>query len=153
MMEKARPDLITGAVFVAFGLAFAVGALADLRIGTPSEMGPGWFPLALGVVLVVLGLMVAGEGFLASEARRIGRPPWRAALLIVGALLFFGLTVRGLGLLPALFGAVLLGALAARQRRTLVVVAIAVGLTALSILIFVVALRLPLSLFGTWLAF
>jgi len=48
---------------------------------------------------------------------------------------------------------VLLGAFASRRASLLMVLAISVGLTALSLVIFVVALRLPLQLLGTWLAF
>lgn len=153
MMAKAKADILAGAAFAAFGLVFAIGSLVELPIGTPVNMGPGFFPLVLGGILVVLGVLVAGEGILAAEARPIGLIPWRAALLIGVALLFFGLTVRGLGLLPALFVAVLLGAFASRRASLLMVLAISVGLTALSLVIFVVALRLPLQLLGTWLAF
>lgn len=152
-MARARADLMAGAIFVAFGLFFSVGALLQLEIGTTSEMGPGFFPLALGAVLVLLGALVAAEGVVGGEDRPIGRLPWRAALLIAAALLFFGLTVRVLGLLPALFVALLLPAFAARHTSRRVAVAIAVGLTVLSVLIFVVALRLPLQLFGTWFTF
>lgn len=153
MMAKARADLLAGGAFVAFGLVFAIGALAHLEVGSTLNMGPGYFPLALGILLVVLGILVMGEGLRAAEARPIGLIPWRAALLLVAALLFFGFTVRGLGLLPAVFVAMLLAALAARGSSLKVVFGITAGLTALCIVIFVVALRLPLQLFGTWLRF
>lgn len=153
MMAKAKADLLAGGAFVAFGLVFVIGSLAQLEVGTTFNMGPGYFPLALGVLLVVLGLLVVGEGLRAAEARPIGLIPWRAALLIGVALLFFGLTVRGLGLLPALFVAVLLAAFAAGRTSLKMVFGITVGLTALCLVIFVVALRLPLQLFGTWLLF
>lgn len=153
MMAKAKADLLAGGAFVVFGVVFAIGSLAHLEVGSTLDMGPGYFPLALGVLLVVLGLLVMGEGLRAAEARPIGLIPWRAALLIGGALLFFGLTVRGLGLLLAIFGAVLLAAFAARGSSLKVVLGITVGLTAMCVVIFVVALRLPLQLFGSWLRF
>lgn len=153
MIARARADLLAGAIFVTFGLFFSVGALVTMEVGTPAAMGPGFFPLALGVLLVVLGTLVAGEGIVGGEEKPIGGIPWNAAVLIAAALLLFGLTVRVLGLLPALFVAVLLPAFAARRTSRRVAVAIAVGLTVLSVLIFVVALRLPLQLFGTWFTF
>jgi hypothetical protein len=110
---RRRADLLTGAVFVAFGLAFAV-ASATYEVGTPQRMGPGYFPLVLG------------------------------------GLVFFAATIRGLGLVPALFVTTLLAALAGRQTGIGQAIVIAAGLTALSVVIFVLALQLRLSLLGPW---
>ena len=149
-LHDARKDLASGAVFAGFGLAFAVTSLT-YDIGTPLNMGPGFFPLALGGVLVVLGVAIAVTGFLAGGSSDIGPVPWRALVLLVAAILFFGFTVRDLGLVPALFVSVLLAGLAGRSARVIPAVVIAVSLTALSVLIFVYALQLRLSLFGPWL--
>ena len=149
-LQDARKDLGAGAVFVVFGLAFAFTS-TTYDIGTPLSMGPGFFPLVLGGVLVVLGIAVAVKGFVAGEGGDIGPVPWRALVLLLGAILFFGFTVRDLGLVPALFVSVLLAALAGRSARIVPAVVIAAGLTALSVLIFVFALQLRLSLFGPWL--
>jgi hypothetical protein len=55
-------DLLAGAVFVALGLAFLVGALG-LERGTAFRMGPGYFPLVLAGLLVLIGVtMSAGSG-------------------------------------------------------------------------------------------
>ena len=67
------------------------------------------------------------------------------------AVLFFGLTVRGLGLVPATAVTALLTALASSRTSILAAVAIAAGLTVLCVLIFVLALQLRLPLFGPWL--
>ena len=73
------------------------------------------------------------------------------SLLLVAAVLFFGYAVRGLGVAPTLLVSVLLAALAGREVRVLPAVVIAGVITVLSILIFIVALQLPLPLLGTWL--
>ncbi len=146
-LQDARKDLLAGAVFAGFGLAFAITS-ATYEVGTPLRMGPGFFPLALGGVLVVLGIAIAIKGFLAGEGGEIGPVPWRAIVLLLGAILVFGFTVRDLGLVPALFIAVLLAALAGRSARVIPAVVTAVALTVLSVLIFVYALQLRLDLFG-----
>lgn len=151
-IRRALKDVLAGAVFIALGLAFALGALA-YNVGTPLRMGPGYFPLTLGIVLVALGIAVIVKGFLASEAGEVGGFEWRAVALITAALLFFGLTVRGLGVALALFGAILLGALARSRTTPLEAVTVAVGLTVLSIVIFIFLLRLRLPLTGPWLPF
>ena len=152
--KRAVTDILAGLIFVAFGLAFAITSLS-YELGTPLRMGPGYFPLALGGILVLLGLLIMGKGLISGSGaeERLGSVPWRALILIVVAVLFFGLTVRGLGLVPATAVTALLTALASNRTSILAAVAIAAGLTALSVLIFVVALQLRLPLFGPWLPF
>jgi len=118
-------------------------------------MGPGYFPLALGGILVLLGLLIVGKGFVsgAGAEGRLGGVPWRALCLIVLAVLFFGLTVRGLGLVPATAVTALLTALASHRTGILAAVAIAAGLTVLCVLVFLLALQLRLPMFGPWLWF
>ena len=148
-VRLALKDVLAGGVFIALGVAFAAGSLA-YDIGTPVRMGPGYVPLVLGVVLAGLGVLVIVKGFIAGEGEPIGEVDWRAVVLITAALLFFGVTVRGLGVIGALFGASLLAALARSQTSVREALVIAVGLTALSVVIFIVALQLRLPLVGTW---
>lgn len=149
-MHGARKDLLAGAVFVCLGLAFAITA-GTYEVGSPLRMGPGYFPLALGSLLVLLGIAIAVKAFVAGEGGDLGTVPWKALVLLVTAVLFFGYTVRGLGLVPSLLVTVFLTALAGRNARVVPAALVAASLTALSILIFVVALQLRLPYFGPWL--
>ncbi|MDK3258007.1 tripartite tricarboxylate transporter TctB family protein [Blastococcus capsensis] len=149
-MHGARKDLLAGAVFVIFGLAFAITS-STYEVGSALRMGPGYFPLVLGSVLVLLGILIAVKGFVAGDTGELGPVPWKATVLIVAALLFFGFTVRGLGMVPSLLVAVFLTALAGRNARVIPSAVIAASLTALSILIFVIVLQLRLPYFGPWL--
>ncbi|WP_222262946.1 tripartite tricarboxylate transporter TctB family protein [Modestobacter marinus] len=145
----ARKDLLAGATFVAFGLAFAITA-STYEVGSALRMGPGYFPLVLGALLVLLGILIAVTGFVAGEGGEIGPVPWQAAGLLVVALIFFGFTVRGLGLVPSLLVTVFLSAMAGRHARVVPAVVTSAALTALSVLIFVIALQLRLPYFGPW---
>ena len=149
-LHAGRKDLIAGAIFVGFGLAFALTS-ATYEVGSPLRMGPGFFPLILGSLLVLLGILIAVKASVAAEGGDLGPVPWRALVLLVGALLFFGFTVRGLGLLPSLFVTVFMASMAARAARVVPAAVLAGAITALSILIFVIALQLRLPLFGPWL--
>jgi hypothetical protein len=149
-LHPARKDLLAGATFVVFGLAFAITA-STYEVGSTLRMGPGYFPLVLGSVLVLLGILIAVKGFLAGEGGEIGPVPWKAAGLLVVAFLFFGYTVQGLGLVPSLLVTVFLSAMAGRRARVIPAVVISAALTALSVLIFVIALQLRLPYFGPWL--
>ncbi len=149
-VRKAFADIAAGSIFVVFGLAFAIQAL-DYELGTALRMGPGYFPLLLGAILVALGALIVGSGVVAGREEPIGGVPLRGLVLIPAAFVLFGLTVRGLGVVPALFIATLLAALASSRVRPPLAVAIAAGLTVLSVLVFIVALQLRLPLFGPWL--
>jgi hypothetical protein len=149
LLRSALKDLLAGLVFIGFGLAFAIGA-ASYDIGTALRMGPGYFPLVLGGILVVLGIVIIAKGFVAGEGAEIGQIPWRAMAFIVAALLFFGATIRGLGVVPAVFVTALIAGFSGRRAGLVWPVVIAVGLTLVSVLIFVEGLQLPLPLFGPW---
>jgi hypothetical protein len=87
----------------------------------------------------------------APDPRPLAGIQWRPTVAIFAAVGFFALTVDGLGLLPATFGTGLLAAMARSGTRPLRALAIAVGLTLASWVIFVVLLQLRLALFGDWL--
>jgi hypothetical protein len=149
-LHDARKDLLAGGTFVGFGLAFAITS-STYEVGTALRMGPGFFPLVLGSLLVVLGILIAVKGFVAGDSDEIGPVPWKALALLVAAFLFFGFTIGGLGLVPALLGTVFLAAMAGHEARVIPAVVIAACLTALCVLIFVVVLQLRLPYFGPWL--
>jgi hypothetical protein len=142
-------NLGAGVIFIAIGLLFGVGA-TNLDLGTALRMGPGYFPLILAALLVVLGLaiVVSGQGHPAAERIRV---PWRALVLILAAPVVFGLTVRGLGLAPALALVALISAFASHRMSVALAVGLSLGLTAFCVLVFSFGLGLPLRLFGPWL--
>lgn len=149
-VTRARRDVLAGLVFITFGLAFAVLS-TGYEVGSPVRMGPGYFPLVLGIILVLLGGLVAVRGMLFGDGEAIGLVPWRAIVLLLTAIVVFGLTVRGLGLVPSTLIAVFLSALASRRATPVSVVLVSIGLTVLCVLVFGVALNLRLTFFGPWL--
>ncbi|SFZ86577.1 Tripartite tricarboxylate transporter TctB family protein [Devosia enhydra] len=147
-----RDDLIAGGIFVLLGSYFALEAL-NYPLGTPFRMGPGFMPVALGGVLVALGLAILLKSLRGGENVDQHAPPWRAIVLISGAVVFFGLTIRGLGLVPTVFITVAITALASRMNNILAALIIALGMTVLCTLVFAVGLRVTVPLFGPWLRF
>ncbi len=158
-------DLIAGLVFVAFGLAFAVGSF-NYDLGSLREMGPAYAPLLLAVVLVGLGVGIGVKAYVAPDRShpgelppddpdapglRFGRVEWRPLALITAATLYFALTVDGLGLLPATFGTAAIAALAGKGVSVVRALLIAAGLTVGTYIVFVLLLQLRLPLLGDWL--
>jgi hypothetical protein len=142
-------DFGAGLIFIAIGIAFGLGAMG-LEIGTALRMGPGYFPLVLAGLLVALGLAIVAGSF-GHRARGRLVVPWRGLILTLPVPVVFGLTVRGLGLVPALVLAVLISAFASRRMSVPLALALSLGLTLFCVLVFSFGLGLPLRLFGPWL--
>ena len=60
MKVKSQKDLWSGLLFVTAGIVFAVGA-TGYSLGHSARPGPGYFPLGLGILLALLGLVVLAK--------------------------------------------------------------------------------------------
>jgi putative tricarboxylic transport membrane protein len=150
MMQLNYKDIAAGAIFVALGLAFALSAIVGLRMGSGLNMGPGYFPRALGFILVGLGAIIM-LGAINKPESRIGKVSWRGVVLITASLFYFAFGVRTLGMVPALAGCIILACLASDRITLLRAVLISAALTSFATVLFVYALGLPISLIGPWL--
>lgn len=143
-------DLAAGALFIAIGSFFALSAFLNLPIGRALSMGPGYFPVLLGLILIGFGIAIAITG-IATPAVSFGQVSWRGVGLVTASIVFFALTVRGLGMAPALGGATILAALSTDRNSLPVAILLGLVLTTFCILVFAVALRLPYAIIGPWL--
>ena len=135
---------------MALGGFFGWQAL-QMEIGTSLRMGPGYFPMVLSGLLFILGAVILFKAFGRPDDEPIGRFAWRGILFILPAPIFFGLTVRGLGFVPALFITTLIASQASMRMRPLPALILAIVVTILSTLIFSYGLGLPFRRFGPWL--
>jgi hypothetical protein len=145
-----RRDALCGALFIALAALFALGALG-LETGTARRMGPGYFPLLLSGVLGLLGAVILFNA-LRSGPGEIGALAWRGMAFILPAPILFGLTVRGLGLAPAIALTALVAALASRRMSLPMALLTSAAITAFSVAVFSYALGLPYQRIGPWLA-
>jgi hypothetical protein len=145
--RRSFPDVLAGGIFVLIGGAFVAGSLGYDR-GTPLRMGPGYFPLVVGAIVAALGLAIAVKGLVAGEQVPFHAVPWRAVVLIVLAVAFFGFFIGSLGFVPTAAVTALLTTLASRRVRPLPALAVTAGLTVAATLIFVVGLQLRIPLWG-----
>jgi hypothetical protein len=145
--ERPR-DVVGGLVVVAIGAGFfAFGR--ELETGTSFRMGPGYFPTILSLLMVALGAVMTVLAWRAPhQEEAFGQVPWRALALVVGAVVLFGLTLRGLGLAPVLLLVVLATAWASRYASWRASVPLALGIAAFCALLFIKGLGLPLPLVG-----
>jgi hypothetical protein len=146
-----RTNAFCGALFVAAGLFFAIQSL-DLEIGTAFRMGPGYFPIVLSGVLILLGLIIVIQATRV-EGEPVGPLAWRGMVLILPAPILFGLTVRGLGFVPAIFVASFIASFASTRMTVVMALVLSVLLTIFSVAVFSYGLGLPFERFGPWLRF
>jgi hypothetical protein len=141
--------------FYAGGLIAVLGAAVALQstrydLGTMTQMGPGMFPLILGVILTVIGALIFG-GALATPAgdERIlpEQKQWRGwACVLAGPILFivFG---EFFGMVPATFVCVFVSALGDRDSTLKSSASLAAGVTFFGCLLFSYLLQLPFPIF------
>ena len=136
-----------------FYLALAIVAIWIGRSypqGTSARMGPGYFPIALGSLLAIFGIVSIARSFI-RPGEAITAIAWRPLALVLGATALFGLLLERLGILVALPLLILVGALASRNSRLdMTSIAALVGLVTFCIVVFVKGLGVPMPLIGTW---
>lgn len=143
-------DVAAGMFFILVGLFFCISVWFGLDIGTASEMGPGYFPLVLGAVLALFGLVMLVRG-LASQGMPIGSISIRGTLLIGVSPIIFGASVQGLGLIAAGFLSTFVAAMSSSRVSILYAVLLSLGLTVFCVFVFSYGLGLPYPRIGPWL--
>lgn len=156
---RSEKDFYAGLMFTIVGGAFAIGA-TNYNIGNGARMGPGYFPLMLGILLAFLGALILFKSMTihTETGNKVGKIAWKPLRYIIGANLLFGLLLGGLprfgiphmGLIAAIYGLVLVSSLAGEQYRLKSVLILASILAAGSYVAFVKLLGLQ---FPVWPAF
>jgi hypothetical protein len=94
---KSQKDFFSGLMFMAIGSVFAWGATA-YPLGSSARMGPGYFPLAVGVLLALLGGAITFKALVVETADgdKVGKLAWRPLAFVILANLVFGVAIGGL---------------------------------------------------------
>ena len=156
---KSQKDFYSGLMFTVVGTAFAVGA-TNYNIGSGARMGPGYFPLMLGILLAFLGALIMLQGIRSKSETgdKLGKVAWRPLGYIIGANVLFGILLGGLpsiglpamGLIAAIYGLTLVASLAGDKFKIVEVLILATVLAGISYGAFVKLLNLQ---FPVWPAF
>lgn len=159
MRIKSQKDFFAGLLFLALGVAFALGA-RTYNIGTGARMGPGYFPLMLGVVLTILGAIEMFKALVVETKNGdpIGKWAWRPICFVLGANLAFGVLLGGLpsikvpamGMILAIYALVIIASMAGERFRLKDVLILATILAVGSYLAFIVLLKLQIPVWPTF---
>ena len=113
MKIKSQRDFWSGMLFLVAGLAFAWGS-TEYSFGSSARPGPAYFPFGLGVLLAILGSLVLFKALtIESEGGDlIGDIAWKPLLIIVAAIVVFGLMLPRFGMIITLPVLITMSALA-----------------------------------------
>ena len=159
MKIKSQKDFFAGLMFTIVGIAFAWGA-TTYSVGTGARMGPGYFPLMLGILLGILGIIVIFTALTIEtvDGEPIGKIAWRPLGYIIGANLVFGILLGGMpsiglpamGLIAAIYALVLIAGLAGEHYSLKSSLILATILAVGSYVAFVVLLKLQFQVWPTF---
>ena len=143
-----KRDFFSGLMFVGFGLA-ALLIARNYRMGTALRMGPGYFPIVLAILLIVIGIIIAG---LALRSDEVTSPKLalRPLLIVTGATVLFGVFINGAGIVLTTLGLVVASRLARPGYPWLETVILAAGLSAFCVAVFYFGIRIQIPLLPTW---
>jgi hypothetical protein len=147
-----KPSLLDNKDFWAGAFLIGIGALAifiarNYSFGTALRMGPGYFPVVLGGLLVLFGLYILAMGLRRNE-KFTGSWSIRGLIVLPLSLLLFGALIDRAGFVPALLVLIFGSATASTEFKFVEVLLFSVFLTALSVAVFVWGLGLPYPLFA-----
>ena len=150
-MQKSRGD-IPDVAFGGFLILLAIVALTETRnltIGTTADMGPGYVPRALSLLIMAFGLAIAGRGFFAGR-RPLPAIKLRPILSVLVSLAAFALLLPRGGLALATLATMACSTFSTAEYKWRESIIFAVIITAFAIVLFVYGLGLPLSIWPRW---
>ena len=124
-------DFWSGVLFIAIGV-FAIVYGMKYTLGSAARMGPGYFPRILGILLILIGAILALRSF-RLEGPPLPRWKWRPTVVVLGSVVLFGAIVQWAGI-----------------ALSTVILIVGVLLAALAVGVFVIGLKLQLPI---WPAF
>ncbi|BDT79644.1 tripartite tricarboxylate transporter TctB family protein [Polynucleobacter yangtzensis] len=151
MKIRNQRDFGAGIMYMVIGLFFAIMA-TNYPMGTAAKMGPGYFPFYLGILMFLLGALVAVKAFGAKAAiESIPKFNWRIMAQITGAVVLYGLLLPRLGFLIAVVVLVFVAASASREFTWKGTAINAAFLVTFTYSVFVVGLKLQFPLLPAFL--
>ena len=159
MRIKSQKDFFAGLMFAAAGIAFAWGA-TNYTIGEGARMGPGYFPLVLGILLTLIGVFVVFEALVVEteDGEPIGKAAWKPLFFIIASNVVFGICLGGLpkigipamGLIVGIYALTFIASMAGDEHKNKEVIFLDTVLAVISYLAFIVLLKLQ---FPVWPSF
>ncbi len=147
-----KRDFYAGGLMMLLGLGIALKG-STYRLGTLMHMGPGFFPTSLGIILVLVGIAIAGaalsEGGESDQSILPESPQWWAWFCILMSPVVFILFGRFFGMIPGTFACVSMAAMGDRDATWLGTVVLSTVVTVFGVALFSYFLQVPMPIL-TW---
>jgi Tripartite tricarboxylate transporter TctB family len=152
-----KRDFYAGGLMLLIGLGVALKGWSSYRLGTLMHMGPGFLPTALGAILVLIGIAIAGAAAVpasgpesvADERILPEHPQWWGWFCILAGPALFVLFGRYFGLMPGTFACVFVAALGDRTATLKSTFILALIVTVFGVGLFSYFLQIPMPVL-TW---
>jgi len=141
---RSSKDFCAGGLFIAIGIATILLGTRYM-LGTAARMGPGYFPRILGILLIVLGGILALRA-LRIRGSRIAAMRWRPTLIVLGSVVMFGAIVRPVGVALSTVILIVTASAASHEFRPREALVAGVLLAVMAVGVFVVGLQLQLPI-------
>ena len=161
MKIRSHKDFFSGLMFLGIGVAFVWGA-STYRMGVADRMGPGYFPLLLGILMTILGALITLKSLTlkTEEGDRVGAWAWKPLFFILAANLAFGVLLVGLpslnlpatGMIAAIYVLTFVASLAGRKINLSHTLILATVLAAISYCTFILLLNLQIPVWPAFIA-
>ena len=154
MKIKSQKDFLYGLMFLVVGGVFAWGA-THYSIGTGARMGPGYFPMMLGIILAILGAVILMGSLIVEtpDGDKVSKIAWKPLCYILGANLVFGALLGGLpsigipsfGLIAAIFALIIIASKAGEEfsLKSVLILASVLSIGSYVAFIFLLKLQMP----------
>ncbi|WP_089165089.1 tripartite tricarboxylate transporter TctB family protein [Caballeronia sordidicola] len=149
VFRKIPQDYYAGILMIVIGGATMMQA-QTYQIGTLDDMGPGYFPFAIGALMAITGITIAlGARHPAKDliAEKSFVFEWRGLICICLSIVAFVVLGHFGGLLPATFAIVFLSALGDRENTWKSALILAALMCCVCFVVFSLLLRVQLPLF------
>ena len=143
---KNPRDFWAGVMFFTLGALFA-GVGLTYKIGTAARMGPGYFPLVLGLMLAGFGVAIALFALREKNAGPgVEKFHWNVTFWVLFPIVVFGVGLKIMGMIFMGLMVVIVSSIASEQFKLRAVILLAIGLVIFCSIIFVGGLKLPIPL-------
>jgi hypothetical protein len=144
-----KRDFYAGGLMILFGLVMALKG-PTYRLGTLMHMGPGFLPTALGALLIVLGIAIAGSSLSTEDGEDEDilpeKPEWFAWGCILASPIAFMIFGAYFGMAPATFACVFVAAIGDREATLKSVTVLSAVVTVFGVGLFSYVLQIPMPI-------
>ncbi|MGA7329794.1 MAG: tripartite tricarboxylate transporter TctB family protein [Rhodomicrobium sp.] len=153
MSFESKRDYYAGALIALIGAGAAYEG-SKYGIGSLAQMGSGFFPVAIGIGMIVIGMAIAASGGEIPSAPEHSETlhkvtngfDWRGWFAIIAAVCLFMALSEYAGLLPAIFACVFVSALGSKATTFKEAFILAACVTAFGIALFSLGLKIQIPI-------